>query len=75
MPSAKGACKAPIRTDVHISVFYRCNESNFLLIARVRRYGNSDQWRNRVEVPVLNAMSVKQSGKSRVTFAQQGATQ
>lgn len=56
MPSAKGHCKAPIRTDVHISVFYRCNESNFLLMGRVWRYGDPEAWRNGVEVPVHKAM-------------------
>ncbi len=35
MPSVCGACKAPIRTDMNISVFYRCNEINFLSMDRV----------------------------------------
>lgn len=56
MPSAKGHCKAPIRTDVHISVFYRCNEINFLLIDPVQRYGDSESQLDRVEVPVRKAM-------------------
>ena len=56
MPSAKGHCKAPIRTDVHICVFYRRDEINFLLIDRVRRYGGIESRLNRVEVPVRKAM-------------------
>ena len=56
MPSAKGDCKAPIRTDVHICVFYRSDAINFLSMDRARRYGSVEAWLNRVEVPVRKAM-------------------